>query len=1130
MALKERSIVVGALVQWTGAKTYGVITDRDDRMIYVRWDNAGPPPQFAISDPPLARVDLQGQRVELMSSGETAAALQAVDTDTPAWECFVASNGGKTINVPEADLRPVAITDPVGRFKEGLLGPMQRYRLQEVTRWYRLMHLYDELVSLGHVGVDIKPHQVAVVHKVISNYPHRFLLCDEVGLGKTIEAGMVLKELRARGGAQRVLAIVPPSIVRQWQFEMKSKFNEAFSVLDTNTIRFLENQGYTGNPFTFEQSVLCSSGWIANPKLAELCAVVDWDLIIVDEAHHARSHRSGETTRLYRLVRDLAAPDHSARRAMLFLTATPMQLDTHELYSLVELLDPALFPSEQHFERHRKEAPGLSRLAELLNQHGFPLPNEDPVKTAWKVARWLEMDEDTARQRLTAGSEEKEALVAELADRHLLSEVMIRNRKAVVGGFMPRVASRWDVKLTVEERTALKAVEDYVQYGFQLAEGAGNSTFGFVMVTFQKLMASSIAAIKESLSRRREKVQRAGPGSSASDAELEERLDYDYDDDASEVIGAVGGESLDESRAELVLLDRAITSLNRVTVDSKARVLIGELSKLFDDDLGKKVLLFTQFRETQRFLAERLEAEGWGVNVFHGQMSPREKDNAVERFRNGAGPQVLVSTEAGGEGRNFQFCHILVNYDLPWNPMRVEQRIGRVDRIGQEHAVSIFNLWVKDTIEERVLDVLEKRIRVFEETVGGLDPILGDTESDITKILRIAGQRQEEAFEEFGRQVEDRVRRARAAQSQLGDFIMDTKSYRKKLAEQIAGQPSPIGNDDLDRFIGQLLTDEHTHIRTSADLYELTFHGEILDSHRKLFAGGPKLRAVFRPDLRPDAEDVELMAFGHPIVDAVVERVLGEGYEGVMGTRRIPAGDDLAPCSGWLFTYQFTIPGPRSTEHLEPIFVSDDGKMSADIGHRIVSRAYRFDKDETDIEPHEIPDNLDGIAPMAERFAAGRREDIQRRAENQAAGRVDTEVSRLTKWFNYREQRARDRVEATQAILGRIRESDDESQRRILPVWEANLRRDTEVLDNMAPERRRLIAEAEKHRHPQVAWALKSLGRIEVVDPGLTEDPDDGLELREDFSAELRASLEAVDSGAATSPAEQVAKRQGLSW
>ena len=197
-----------------------------------------------------------------------------------------------------------------------------------------------------------------MVHKVISNYPHRFLLCDEVGLGKTIEAGMVLKELRARGGAQRVLAIVPPNLVRQWQFEMRTKFNEPFSVLNTATVNNLRADGYHGNPFAHPDysSILCSSKWASNARWKDLCTEAYWDLIILDEAHHARSYPDGSTTGLYRLVRDLAPEEHP-HRMMLFLTATPMQLHTHELYSLVEILDPTLFPSEEDFERHRKATP-----------------------------------------------------------------------------------------------------------------------------------------------------------------------------------------------------------------------------------------------------------------------------------------------------------------------------------------------------------------------------------------------------------------------------------------------------------------------------------------------------------------------------------------------------------------------------------------------------------------------------------------------------------------------------------------------------------------------------------------------------------------------------------------------------
>ena len=176
MTVSKHDLPVGSLVQWTGAKTYGVVADIDDRMVHVRWDSSGPPTQFAVTDPPLLRVDLTGQRVRLISTGENAAVLDSTPSETPAWRCFLATAGGKTVNVPEADLRPLAVTDPVGRFKSNLVGPLQQYRLQEVTRWYRILHLYDELVSLGQIGVDIKPHQVSVVHKVVSQLPAPFLI------------------------------------------------------------------------------------------------------------------------------------------------------------------------------------------------------------------------------------------------------------------------------------------------------------------------------------------------------------------------------------------------------------------------------------------------------------------------------------------------------------------------------------------------------------------------------------------------------------------------------------------------------------------------------------------------------------------------------------------------------------------------------------------------------------------------------------------------------------------------------------------------------------------------------------------------------------------------------------------
>ena len=1082
MDRNNQDLVVGALVRWTGAKTCGIITDIDDRVVRVRWDDKGLPPQFASKEPPLRRVEVMGA-VQRRSTGETLIAQAPVQVSPPTWQCLSFNNSGvpARVNVPEADLRPMPIHDPVERFQQDLIGPLKQYRLQEVTRWYRFQHQHNDLVSLGNVLVDIKPHQVSVVHRVVTHYPHRFLLCDEVGLGKTIEAGMVLKELRTKGGAQRVLIIVPAGLVRQWQFEMKSKFNESFSVLATSTVRYLEQQDRTSNPFARFDSVLCSASWITQKKWAALCAEVDWDLVIVDEAHHARSRRAGNkvtTTRLYQLVRELAAHEHLAHRGMLFLTATPLQLSAHELYSLVELLDPALFPSEEAFAKHCDALPGLNRLAERLQRHEFPLADEKPDATAAQVSQWLDLDEETIQHRLFSGEEGRQALANELAERHLLSQVLIRNRKAVVGGFMPRVANRWEVELTAEERAALLAIEAYVQDGFRRSDRINDNAVGFVMVTFQKLMASSIAAIKASLRKRRESLSEVTRARrSLNDAMLEESLEDD--NNAGDIVGLPGpaGEASDELR----LLDQAMEALERVKHDSKARVLIERLSDLFANHSEDKVIVFTEFRETQRHLEAELANRGWDVHLFHGQMKPAEKDRAVERFRNDAGPQILISTQAGGEGRNFQFCHLLVNYDLPWNPMKIEQRIGRVDRIGQQHVVSIFNLWVKDTIEARILDVLEKRIKIFEETVGGLDPILGGTENDIREIMRTSDAKRKAALKELERRLEGQVRQAREAEVKLGDFIMDTKSYRRELAERIAGQPSPINNGDLERFIGQLLADAGTYIKQIDDVYTLIFRGEILDAHKVQFVNGPKRKAVFRPDQRPDSEEIEFMAFGHPIIEAIVEQVLSQDYEGVTGTRQMLADDDLAPTQGWLFTYHFTRPGPQSDELLLPVYVSDEGEVDVETGHQLVARACQFDNEEHEIGMDEIPGNLAEIEKVASQFANDQKERLQRRAEEQATKQVDQEVARLEAWFDYRELTAQDRLQATRVTVNQLRRSEDDIQRRILPVWESNLRRDEDLLSKLARDRQKRIAEVEKYRHPQVAWALKALGRIHVV-------------------------------------------------
>ena len=1086
--MTNSELTIGSLVQWPNSgrdDEYGVVREIDHRYVYVRWDVGEELPfRFSSDESPIERVDLTQKKCGRFSSGDIVMAMSRIQSDgEPMWQCMSVGDFAPVI-VPESDLRPIPITEPVERIQNNMIGSLTKYRLREVTQWYLWQHMNNELVSLGNVRVDIKPHQVGVVHKVVSNYPHRFLLCDEVGLGKTIEAGMALRELRSRGGARRALIIVPPNLARQWQFEMLTKFNENFAILNTATVNFLRNEGDTRNPFARYSSVICSSSWVTMERWAELCTAADWDLIIVDEAHHVRMHADGRTTRLYNLVKGLARADNATTRSLLLLTATPMQLGTHEIYALVEMLDPVLFPSPEDFEKHRDSVPGLNRLVERIKSPDFSESADDFDDAVEQVSQWLEIDMGRARQRLIAGSDELGALADELSDLHRLSEVMIRNRKSVIGGFMPRVAARWAVELSQEERAALKALEEYIQYGFNMALGTGGNTVGFVMVTFQKLMASSIAAIRSALHRRRDRIRQRYTARAQSENELDELLDDDYD--ASDVVGSVGATQADE---EIKYIEGAIDALNRVITDSKSDELLKQMSELRDEDPNQKVLIFTQYRETQRHLAELLESSGWEINQFHGQMNTMAKDRAVERFRDNEGPQVLVSTEAGGEGRNLQFCHTLVNYDLPWNPMKVEQRIGRVDRIGQEREVRIFNLFSRDTIEERVLDVLERRINVFEETVGGLDPILGDTENDIRAIMRQGEDAREAALEELGARIELEVRNARAASERLGDFIMDTKSYGREIAERISGNPSPIKNEDMDRFIGQLLSDVRTYIKSNGDEYELTFRSAFVDEHRDLFAAGNKISAVFRPDRRSDSQATEFMAFGNPIVDAIVEDVCRESYNGATGTRRILAGGDVPPTSGWLFTYMFGVKDPRSTEHLVPIFVSDDSELDEDLGRRITERACLFDGAEQEISPDEIPNNIGEVKSVADRFAADKRTSLQADATQRADSQVTQEVTRLTKYYDYRERVASDKLRRVQATLIHLRETlETAQQRQVLSAWEGLAREAEADLNRLLEERDRRMAETEKFRYPAVDYSLKSLGRIEVVEAMDTGD------------------------------------------
>jgi superfamily II DNA or RNA helicase len=1025
--------------------------------------DSGEEKHFAPDSAAISRVPL-GVGSNVSRAGIFGVVVQQVDGQaSPTWQ--VAFADGTNSNVPEGGLRPAILKEPMARLKALQLDEARDFNLRSVTADYLTAHRHNALVSLGHSRVDLKPHQVSVVHRVISKYPHRFLLADEVGLGKTIEAAMIIKELRARKQARRVLILVPPGLTRQWQFELKSKFNETFAIYDSDVLKYLRQKGLS-NPWSDSESVIVSHTWASwSEARRSQIAEVDWDMIIVDEAHHARRHKDGKQTNLFKLVRDLVAKPEFSRRAVLFLTATPLQLDRSELYSLLDMLDPVLFASEEDFRNHVLSLAGLNKTVERLMRAGVPASDIERESLLEEVAHLLETDAPQVEKILESGGIDE--LVPLLRDRHRLSEVMIRNRKSVVGGFQPRRATRWEVDLSDREAKIHDMMNAVLERGFRLAAETNQNAVGFLMVTFEKLLASSSRALLTSLKKRRDRSSK-GPEIFSPEGFEQALLD---DQGVSDLVAQIPSEA-----SKNVDFDELIQELERVDLDAKTRVLVDQLSALFAQEADAKVLIFTEFRETQKTLEEAL-GEKWTVHLFHGQLKPDQKDNAVHGFKIGVGPQVLVSTEAGGEGRNFQFCHYLVNYDLPWNPMKVEQRIGRLDRIGQSEPVSIFNFHVKGTIEGRILDVLERRIRVFEDAVGGLDPILGEAERDITKALRLVEEDRLRELEAVGRRLEEGIKQARQADEKLRDFILQDKSYGAGIAQVLLQAESPISQSDFEKFMCELLRSAHTWIdspKTEGDR-RVVFHAPFTIEHPEVIGGVEARRVCFDPRIQFDSEQIEYFGFGHPIVDALVHRVLEEKPQGLAAVRS-SSGSHLER-AGWQFNWMIKIEGLSGKEILYPVFVDDDCSADDTIGQTLLELSRSFGLETCADQPP-----LEGLEAAYQRalVSVGERQDAELAVlAREAAEMADTALERTRAVFNYRMNAAKDRIEVCRRTLEKLERASDPQQRRVIPVWEANLARAEGELDVIVDDREKALLEIQAARHPTASFSLLNVARIQ---------------------------------------------------
>jgi SNF2 family DNA or RNA helicase len=696
-----------------------------------------------------------------------------------------------------------------------------------------------ERVGESTCSVTPWPHQARAFSRLYDHWPPKLLIADEVGLGKTIQAGMLLRQAWLAGRAKRILVLAPKAVLNQWQIELREKFNLNWPIFDGQKLTWYPSPAMRGREVQLtnrqswhkQSTVIASSHLLRrSDRLVECLAAEPWDLIVLDEAHHARRRSAGASKEggpnaLLRLMQGLK----ERTNGLVLLTATPMQVHPIEVWDLLSLLGLppewhakaflSFFedlgqsnPSPEAFERMAtlfqatERAYGAVQIEDALQITGLSRLKAGKVMRALRDSatiprRQLETLERTAAIKLLKATSPTRYLIS----RHT-RELLRRYFKA--GKLSTPIADR-DVRdefidLSGDERLLYASVENYISTTYNNAAEDQRSAVGFVMTIYRRRLASSFLALAKTLQSHLDAIsddQSVGHGlPEPSDEDLPDDDGPDEDMDTDEAASLEQAALMFEEKADIQSLLSRILQLPPDTKLGRLKEVIASFQK----DGYRQVMVFTQYTDTMDFLREELRkvpgltllcfsGRGGEVPAHDGGWRVISRDDAKRRFREKQA-DVLLCTDAAAEGLNFQFCGALVNYDMPWNPMRVEQRIGRIDRLGQQYPIiKIVNLHYEGTIETDVYRALRTRINLFTAVVGKLQPILARLPQTIA--TRVLGGHQ---------QVSDREALLNDVQSDIdqaeqGGFDIDEVTQAD--LEEPYRPDSPLDMHDLDRVI-----------------------------------------------------------------------------------------------------------------------------------------------------------------------------------------------------------------------------------------------------------------------------------------------------------------------------------------
>ncbi len=720
-------------------------------------------------------------------------------------------------------------------------GDSEKVFLALEEKRYRFLSLYDPLVAINTSKVDPLPHQIEAVYDKVLKLPRiRFLIADDPGAGKTIMAGLIIKELKIRGLVNRILIVVPGHLKDQWKRELKERFEESFTVIDRNSI----NNAYGENPWNKENQIITSIDFAKQDEILPSLSSTHFDLVIVDEAHKMSAYQYGDKihkSKRYKLGETLS---HITEH-LLFLTATPHKGDPENFRLFLDLLVPGFFATSQLLEES------------ILNK-------DNP-----------------------------------LFIRRLKEDLKDFDGKPL---FLPRHVKT--IKFSIKQNSS-KEVELYnklsryveQQYNKALSKENRRRNIAFTLVILQRRFASSIYALYRSLSRRKKRLEELL--NSVEDESLKYKRVFDFEEieDLSEeerwkeeeIWETLSvAENREELKKEIKTLEELIDLSKEIIKNEdevKLKQLKDTLTELNKNFPHEKIIIFTESKDTLDYLEGKIKQWGYSVITIHGGMKLEERIKAEAVFRNEK--QVLIATEAAGEGINLQFCHLMINYDIPWNPNRLEQRMGRIHRYGQNREVFVFNLVNADTREGQVLSRLFDKLEQIKNALGSdkvFDVISevfeGKNLSQLLIDAAVHARSQEEILKEIEIKVDEEY--IRKIKDNLGDTLatrfidytrireMRDKALEHKLIPEYTESFfkkafSLVGGKFVERKDGFLAIE-----RIPYEIKEIAYEDSFKRKYGQLLPRGYR-KATFDKEIAFKNPDAEFLSFGHPLFEATLK-------------------------------------------------------------------------------------------------------------------------------------------------------------------------------------------------------------------------------------------------------------------